>query len=86
MKINNFICNINLRLIPDFSSNIIHNNSNIIHIKYIYIYIYIYIQSVPKLFVQINTGYCEHQNKHISLWYIWSLTEMSDAGNDLQRR
>ena len=27
------------------------------------------IQSVPKLFVQINTGGREHQNKYISLWY-----------------
>ena len=29
------------------------------------------IQGVPKLFVQINTGGGEHQNKYISLLYIW---------------
>ena len=45
-----------------------------------------YIQSVPKLFVQINAGGREHKNKYISLWYIWSLTAISDAGNDLHRR
>ena len=28
------------------------------------------IQGVPKLFVQINTGGREYQNKYISLWYI----------------
>ena len=44
------------------------------------------IQSVPKLFFQINTGGREHQNKYISLWYIWSLTTISDAMDDLHRR
>ena len=44
------------------------------------------IQSVPKLFVQINTGGREHQNKYTSLWYIWSLTPVSDARDDLHRK
>ena len=39
-----------------------------------------------KLFVQINTEDREHQNKYISLWYIWSLTVISDVRDDLHRR
>ena len=44
------------------------------------------IQNIPKLFVQIYTGGREHGNKYILLWYIWSLTAISDARDNLQRR
>ena len=49
-------------------------------------YIKSLIQAVPKLLVQIITGGREHKNKYISLWYIWSLTAISYARDDLHRR
>ena len=33
----------------------------------------LYIQGVPKLFIQINTGGREHENKYISLWQFQTL-------------
>ena len=53
---------------------------------YAYSLLRAHIQSVPKLFIQINIGGREHQNKYILLWYIWSLMAISDARNDLHIR
>ena len=52
---------------------------------YIYIYIYIYIVFRNYSFKLIQEVK-KHQNKYNSLWYIWSLTEISDARDDLLRR
>ena len=43
-------------------------------------------QYVPKLFVQINIGDREHQNKYISLRYMWSLMAISDARDNYHRK
>ena len=56
----------------------------LLHVSFMLVYDII-ILGVPKLFVQINAGGREHENKYISLWYIWSLTAISDARDDLQK-
>ena len=49
-------------------------------------YVSISIHGIPKLFIQINIGDSKHENKYISLWYIWSLMAISDARDELHRR